>query len=144
MKEIANFNANANFSDTHSMADAAMEWLGRYQIAFEHMGPIEIGLREAINNVVEHSYGETSEGDVHLRLEFEYSRLVICISDRGYSAKIQDFDNAEWPAPESLPEGGWGLALIKHCFDNIEYRTMSGANHLTLEKFLPSQLAVGD
>ncbi len=109
----------------------------------EQVGQIELMLVEAVNNVIEHAYDNETGHDVHVRVECNPDdQLKVIISDRGHpipAAQLQRGsagDDALLPEPESLPEGGWGLGLIRMLADSLHYECNQDGNHLHLCKQL--------
>ena len=99
----------------------------------------EVGLAEALNNVVEHAYKGCADGEI---------LLDICFGSKGLSARIVDFgapmpDGALPPGDatsldvpmQEIPEGGFGWFLIRSLAEHLEYRRENGANQLDM--YLP-------
>lgn len=103
-------------------------------------GLVEIVLAEALNNIVEHAYGDHGRGLVDLEVEHRTSALVFRILDEGLpmpggdapSAKAQDLD----VAVEDLPEGGFGWFLIRELTEDLSYRRVGDRNELTFRMAL--------
>ncbi len=98
-------------------------------------GTVELVLAEALNNVVEHAYGDRTQGLVDLRWRHGPSGLLIAIRDHG---KAVPEDNAMMVerafGPEArvdLPEGGYGWFIIRSLAHDIEYQRVDGQNTLT-------------
>jgi serine/threonine-protein kinase RsbW len=106
----------------------------------------DLGLTEALTNVVRHAYAGTPGGRVELTLKPGGSAIELAIRDRGMPAPeglfvldrsgVFNFDPANI---QSLPEGGMGLALIRRCFNKIEYSSVNAENTLELIKCLPGK-----
>lgn len=104
---------------------------------------VEICLVEALNNVVRHSYAGRDDGEVRIAFDASPQRLVIEIVDRGApmpeavrhrirtTPPIGDRDVA---AVDDLPEGGFGIPILRTVLDGIEYRREGDRNVLTLVK----------
>ncbi len=106
----------------------------------EHIDEVELGLAEAINNVVEHAYDGRADGAVRVSVQLFPQVLRIDIEDEGRAMDprlLVDpqlcFDCGD---PGSLPEGGMGLALIRQLFDAIAYESHDGRNRMTLTRWL--------
>lgn len=105
---------------------------------------LDLGLTEAMTNVVRHAYAGITGGAIDLTLALSDAALEITIRDRGNAipasvmaqdrAKVFEFDPADIDA---LPEGGMGIALIRMCFDGVSYASVHGVNQLDLRKRLP-------
>lgn len=106
---------------------------------------MEICLVEAANNVIEHAY----QGEGHHRLTLSALRrsrdqIEILVIDDGKPIPadrlaevpvLPEFDAFDL---ETLPEGGFGLALIWSLADKVQYETVGGRNVMTLVKRLQS------
>lgn len=102
---------------------------------------IELGVVEAVTNVIKHSYSKKPNGMVKIMMQFEEETVQIVIQDSGEpldknrvdltGGKVIDFDPKD---RKSLPEGGMGLFLINQSVDKINYLSENGVNTLTLLK----------
>lgn len=104
-------------------------------VAADDLHAMEIALAEGLNNIVEHAYGGTGEGEVEIRIsEF----------DRGLAFEVWD-DGAPMPAGR-LPlghaadpdrpaheqeEGGYGLFLIRQLARKLRYERVGERNRLS-------------
>ncbi|CAA7627708.1 hypothetical protein MCP1_70056 [Candidatus Terasakiella magnetica] len=98
---------------------------------------VELVLAEALNNVVEHGYQGGSEHPIQVELFLETSGIRLVVIDRsqkGFTipthAAMPDFDPDN---PDTFPEGGFGLAIILQCTDQVATERHGDANHLILE-----------
>lgn len=113
------------------------------KLSSEQVGQIELMLVEAVNNVIEHAYEYQAGCDVRVRVECVPSENIkLIISDQGnripagqLSSRVTGSDTL-LPAPEGLPEGGWGLGLINLLADSLHYECDADGNHLHLCKQL--------
>ncbi len=111
---------------------------------------IDLGVIEALNNIVEHAYEERAGGGIEIVYKEYVNCLMVEIIDRGRPMPSQLMegpvtDSLELGATDiqDLDEGGRGLLLIKALFDGIEYTRTSGENRLRLTRTLtPPQPAV--
>lgn len=102
---------------------------------------VELGVVEALNNVIEHAYQLQANHEIKVIFEPSKNYVVIHIIDTGITMQHSLF-SAEDNLPEvkehlelvDIPEGGWGLALIKSIMDEVSYKSENGINHLTLLK----------
>ncbi len=100
---------------------------------------IELGVIEALNNVVEHAYEFQPDSTVRIQLAFSPDQLQIVIRDAGkprpgnLSHNLM-FDN---DVMDSWPEGGMGLFIMHEVMDNVSYERVDGENFLTLIKTIP-------
>jgi anti-sigma regulatory factor (Ser/Thr protein kinase) len=100
-------------------------------------GVFETAVGEALNNVIEHSYGADTDEEISVELSFDADSLRIIIEDGGTGMDptlLQDApaEFASPPAHEALPEGGFGLTIIKQACDEVTYEQDDGLNRLTM------------
>ncbi|MBC7133580.1 MAG: ATP-binding protein [Roseovarius sp.] len=110
-------------------------WLATLGIGEERCGAIEIGLAEALNNVVEHAYANApGEIAVDMRLAADGLRVILC--DRGAPLPRQRLPAAAAPPTPrrraALPEGGFGWHLIRSVARDVDYARAGDRNCLTL------------
>jgi serine/threonine-protein kinase RsbW len=130
----SNFEAVSHLGQTihHLAADAGM---GEIESA-----RFELGVVEALNNVVEHAYQMQSNHTIKVVCELSKTQFIIHIADKGIAMRQSLFainsqqDIKETSLVEDFPEGGWGLTLIKSIMDEVSYKSENGTNHLTLLK----------
>jgi anti-sigma regulatory factor (Ser/Thr protein kinase) len=84
-----------------------------------------------MNNAAEHSKSDLIEVEVEAsRPDVIFRMLTEC--DRFDPTENVSMPNLE--EMEDLPEGGFGLALIKELIDDVRYEYADGKNVLTLRK----------
>ncbi|MEY8882262.1 ATP-binding protein [Donghicola sp. XS_ASV15] len=93
---------------------------------------VELAVAEAMNNIVEHAYADNPSGRIQLDVSLIPQGLSVALSDRGLAMPDGAVPIGEMPAPETLPEGGWGWSLIHACCDGLHYERTKGANELTM------------
>lgn len=99
------------------------------------VGVVEIVLAEALNNIVEHAYGDHDRGLVDLEVEHRAPALVFRIRDEGKpmpggaapEGAAHDLD----VSAQDLPEGGFGWFLIRELTEDLAYRRVGDRNELT-------------
>jgi len=101
-------------------------------------GLIELGVVEALNNVVKHAYQDQPGHLVEVEIQMEHGRLIFSITDSGLGLRewkdpALDFDPQD---RSSLPEGGMGRFIINKVMDQVEYTPGKDRNTLTLTKKL--------
>ncbi|PCI28911.1 MAG: hypothetical protein COB67_05320 [SAR324 cluster bacterium] len=87
-----------------------------------------LAITEALNNAVEHS----GTAEIQLELHFSPGEIEAIIITEGVA-----FDSSQvvgFPAPELQAEGGFGLPIIQHLSDAMEYSYLNGKNILILKK----------
>jgi len=102
---------------------------------------LEIAFCEVLTNIVQHGFRGRVGAPIAVTWEEQAHALVIDVSDSGRAipqarldaagAQTFAFDPADIDA---LPEGGFGLALLKTVFDVVDYRSEDGVNRMHLEK----------
>ena len=98
---------------------------------------------EAITNCVRHSYRDMAEWKVEIHYQIHADKIIIDIADTGCAMDPHIFENASADFnynpmdTENLPEGGWGLKLIKAWMDESDYYSENGVNHFRLVKHVP-------
>lgn len=104
------------------------------------LGDLLLAITEAMNNVVEHSRAAEMEIDVVAGVRSLTFRMLTAGEpfDPTAGASFPDLD-----APEGLPEGGFGLALIAAMTDRLTYQYLGRRNVLTLEKTLTKEVSHG-
>lgn len=108
----------------------------------EQLSNIEQALVETVNNCIEHAYSDvSSEGVIEITYSLSDDCIVIEVMDQGKQfdpAKLENLDKVDDFDPldfDNLPEGGFGLKVIKSCMDKIDYRRDNGRNHWLLTKY---------
>lgn len=104
---------------------------------------VEIALCEVLTNIVQHGFSGGPGAPIEVSLAERADALVIEVRDRGRAIPAERlaaagpqtfaFDPDDLAA---LPQGGFGLALIKAAFDVVDYRDEAGVNCMHLEKRL--------
>lgn len=82
----------------------------------EVLADLKLALTEATSNSVRHAYADGSAGVVDIVYELHDDRLVIEVTDDGAGF---DPSEADGP-PETLSEGGLGIAIIRAIADDVE------------------------
>lgn len=83
-------------------------------------------ISELANNAVEHGMCECI--DAELRLEDEWAFFTLTTDGVPFDSTVP---TAGMPVPDEtneLPEGGYGLAIIRHLADIFTYRNVNGKN----------------
>lgn len=98
---------------------------------------------EIAANIVRHAHPAGVEpGRMQLRLRAYRDRIEAQFHDRGIAfrglAETQALEALEPPELLDIPEGGYGLGLVRLAVDEVRYdRTESGQNRWRLVKRLP-------
>ncbi|MBN8726528.1 MAG: GNAT family N-acetyltransferase [Xanthomonadales bacterium] len=89
------------------------------------LGAIELGLEEAVSNVVRHAFPADERHDFELLLQATPLGLEILIRDQGLPfdpTRVPDYDPAA--APDTQMRAGLGMHLMRQAFDAVEYRNL--------------------
>ncbi len=98
---------------------------------------VELVLAEALNNVVEHGYQGGSDQPIQVELFLDETVIRLVVIDHSLQrfaipthAAMPDFDPDDH---DTYPEGGFGLAIILQCTDQVLTERHGDANHLILD-----------
>lgn len=98
---------------------------------------IQLGVVEAVTNVVKHAYGSQPGGEIKVEVSLQPDRISFRIMDSGQAMKFfgrpLEFDPTNLA---SLPEGGMGRHIILKVMDEVNYQMVADANILTMTKYL--------
>ena len=120
------------------------EWLGAHCVAQEPIDELELVIAEALNNVVEHAYLYSEDGEIDILVRLRQDQLEVTIMDKGCKfdgpppLKEMDVESMDF---EELPEGGFGWNLIRTLTDNVEFEHKDQQNRLTLTRNLKADTA---
>jgi serine/threonine-protein kinase RsbW len=134
-------------ADPHSVRGALRAAVARFrrQITTEEAGTLELVLAEVMNNVVEHSYGDSGLGAITLSIVRDSFGLSCSVSDDGSALPSACLNERSLPSidcdPENLPEGGFGWYLIRDLTRDLGYRRNGSCNLLAFR--LPLSTASG-
>lgn len=95
----------------------------------------EIVLAEALNNIVEHAYAQSS-GQIEVEVWRGDGALRFHIRDSGLPMPNATLPSGLLPplgALEDLPEGGFGWFLIRSLAQDLAYRREGGQNRLSFD-----------
>ena len=95
---------------------------------------MQLGVNEAATNVMRHAYLGSSEGRILFEADALVDRVVFRLFDTGAS-----FDPAQVVPPpfDGSEEGGFGVYIMRECFDEIDYASDEhGWSRMTLTKQL--------
>ena len=104
-----------------------------HQFGEDDIFRVELCVHELAQNIVSYSNPNKSPCELHLRVQFTSSQVVLVVSDQGVP-----YDPIQAPPPpeiESLNDletGGLGLHLVRQFVDNWSYQRQKDKNVLTL------------
>ena len=95
---------------------------------------LALALEECGCNIVNHALHHDAERTFHLQVAYRDGFISVELRDGG-----PEFDPTRAPAEtaepsEDRPPGGWGIPLVRHYTDRIEYRRENNQNVLLLVK----------
>lgn len=137
--EQATFNVTfqAREDAVRDAIDSLITGLRPWGLDSDMAGTVELVIAEALNNVVEHAYANTSPPcPVHIACRRQADGVLISITDEG-----TEMPNGTLPvglAPDldvdtmDLPEGGFGWFLIRDLAKDVEYHRDGAQNILNL------------
>lgn len=136
MDEVYIIFQSGGYENTDRAALSLRDYCRGNNIASAETDKLEICLVEALNNVYEHSYENSGEGFVELRISLLDGVFKIELTDYGKARSILkpavlEFDPEDI---ENLPEGGMGLYLIEQIMDETHYTTFKDRNTLIMIK----------
>lgn len=105
---------------------------------------ILVSIQEAVSNVLRHGYAEGETPKVELGLKLEDGEFVIELRDWA-----QPFDPTQvWAVPdtsnpEAIPEGGYGILMMREVLDELQYERVDDQNVLTMRKVAAQVTAEG-
>jgi serine/threonine-protein kinase RsbW len=94
-----------------------------HPLSDEVLADLKLALTEAASNSVRHAYAEEGVGVVEVVYELHPDRLVIEVSDEGAGFEPA---SPRGDDPETLAEGGLGIAIIRAIADDVEIRRQPG------------------
>ncbi|MEJ6392931.1 ATP-binding protein [Gymnodinialimonas sp. 2305UL16-5] len=99
---------------------------------------VQIVLAEVLNNVVEHAYGEVEGGPIEMTIWLEPEGLHCEVRDCGIAMPNDELPSGAFPEidknnRDSLPEGGFGWAMVLTMVASIAYQREGGMNRLRFQ-----------
>ncbi|CCA92655.1 ATP-binding protein [Novosphingobium sp. PP1Y] len=126
----------ANLAQVRRLAAFLKEFCAREGVDDLAAFDVELALVEAANNVVEHGYANSGQGEMTLEVIAEADVLRLVLSDGGAPVPEGYFTQCRVVDPEATH--GRGCNIIQACVDEIDYVSADGINRLTLVKRLQS------
>ena len=124
----------ASLLTAREFAAAAGQVLRFWGLPEARAAALELAVAEMASNVVRHGYRGAPGGSFALHLDWDEAGLRISLRDQGRPFDPQAVPAPAEPdpsAPETWPEGGMGLRLIRSA-GRLSYRTDDDGNELTL------------
>ena len=132
---------NSDFEST-ALVRAALRGLCDYaDIGGRALDSVELAVSEAVNNCVEHAYGNERGEEIVIECSIASGWLELVVIDRGRAMESdllqranRDMLSVDPEHPEGLRTSGRGLALIKESMDTVEYSSDGTYNRLVMTK----------
>ena len=128
---------HATPEDVMRAVEALQEFARARQVPEKVIFGLALAVEECGSNIVNHSLQRDPRQKFRVTIEHSQSALTIELHDRG-----PEFDPTRAPVAEPAldeddrPPGGWGIQLVRHYMDGINYRRENGENVLRLTKQL--------
>ena len=100
---------------------------------------IELAIAEACNNIVEHAYGYCRDQPIWIQVSRQAEKILFRIEDEAatpFTPGEVTEPAVEWQSLADVPEGGWGIYLMREAMDTVQYRRRGRRNRLELSKRL--------
>jgi serine/threonine-protein kinase RsbW len=126
-------------TEVTNVATRITKWLTSHAVSPDVVGELELVMAEALNNVVEHGYLYSEDGEIDILVTLTNEFMTIKITDSGRKFdgpppfKEMDVESFNF---EELPEGGFGWNLIHSMTDEVEFEFADQQNRLTLKRNL--------
>lgn len=124
-----------NLGQVRDFIEENMEETGLSQ---ECAGELLLAVDEAVSNIIMHGFKSKSDGDIQVEVTQQPDALLVHIRD---NAPLFDPTRDRNPHLEISPlereaPGGFGVYLLNHLVDKIDYRvTEDGRNELAMLKY---------
>lgn len=123
-----------NLGRVRDFIEASVESAG---LSTDSAGELLLAVDEAVSNIIMHGFKSAADGDIELEVKQQPEALLVHIRD---NAPLFDPTRNSNPHLEISPlerdaPGGFGVYLLNHLVDKIDYRvTDDGRNELTMLK----------
>ncbi len=125
---------NATPQEVMRAVEAVQAFGREKRLGEEEVFGLALAVEECASNIVNHAYRRDSRQKFQVTIEHTGNAFTIELRDHG-----PEFDpTLERIGPvrddDSGPAGGWGIPLVRHYVDKIQYRREAGENVLRLTK----------
>jgi anti-sigma regulatory factor (Ser/Thr protein kinase) len=115
--------------------EALREFAGAQGVSEKTVFDLALALEECASNIVNHAFKHDASQKFSVSIERNGSAIFIELRDGG-----PHFDptkvECKPPATEDDPPGGWGIELVRHYMDDLQYKREGEENVLRLTKRL--------
>lgn len=103
---------------------------GNRDCSFVH--DVELAVGEACINAVKYCTAVSPENvSVNVYFELNDKELIVIVKDKN---EPFDFDKVPPPDFENVPEGGYGIFIMKEKMDEVHYERLNNTNIITMRK----------
>ena len=110
-----------------------------WKIAKTETRQILVIIEELFSNIVRFAFPDKEEHLVDIQLTLNEDFIEIIILDDGIAFNPLEYQTDEDHDPTNSETGGMGLTLIKTFSNSMDYRRISGKNHLKIQKKIKSK-----
>ena len=94
-----------------------------------------LALEECGSNIVNHAYKRDASRTFQVSIERSNDDIIIELRDHGPEFDpTRRVENTPVLNPDDRPPGGWGIQLVRHYMDEMDYRRENDQNVLRLRK----------
>lgn len=112
--------------------------IGASRLASSEMNKVVLAVDEAVTNIMEHAYGENTDGTIDIEVEADDRRFRVLIRDSGKSfnpGAVGEVDIEDHVKKGS--KTGLGIFLMRQIMDEVKYSFREGIqNELVLVKYI--------
>lgn len=124
---------NAEMPLVHEMVGFISAFASDCGLNRDRVKTIELAAEEAIVNIINYAYKDSSKGEVSINCTSEKTTLTIEIIDSGIAFNPLETSNPNLTDNlEDRKIGGLGIFFIKSFIDEVHYRRENGKNILSL------------
>jgi sigma-B regulation protein RsbU (phosphoserine phosphatase) len=111
------------------------EFAAVHQLAASVLYDLNLGLEEAITNIISHGYSDHREHEILVRIRVESGAVIAELKDDARPFNPLTAPDADVTTPlDERPAGGLGIHLMRKLMDGIEYQRLEDGNLLIMKK----------
>ncbi|ABV33251.1 MULTISPECIES: ATP-binding protein [Pseudothermotoga] len=133
MRETLTISFSSKTINTRVARAVIRSFLSHKGIFDEEIWDTELGVNEAITNIIRHTYKGDQTKYIIMTLVWDYTQRKIEIMLRDFGDQV-DPEIIKPKTPSSDKEGGFGLYLINRIFDSVKLKNRDNGNLLILTK----------